>query len=352
VGQLGFFDLNRRYEELDAKNDPLVPIATLVAWESFRPKLKAALIKGELRKHDAERRSSAGRKPWDEVVIFKALVLQALYNLSDDQAEYQLRDRYSFGRFLGLGLEDAVPDAKTLWLYRETLAKAGVVEELFDLFDGFLKDKGYLAMGGQIIDATIVSAPKQHNSREENEAIKDGETPKDWKRKPAKNRQKDKDARWTKKNERSYFGYKNHIGVDRRHKFVRRYVVSDASVHDSQKLEDVLDASNTASDVWADSAYRSQEIEKKLAERGLKSRIHRRAYRNRQLSEAQQAANKMRSKVRARVEHVFGDQKTGMGAGIVRTIGIVRARCKIGLTNLVYNMRRFVCLERMATARE
>ena len=224
------------------------------------------------------------------------------------------------------------------------------MEELFDLFDGFLKDKGYLAMGGQIIDATIVSAPKQHNSREENEAIKDGETPEDWKRKPAKNRQKDKDARWTKKNERSYFGYKNHIGVDRRHKFVRRYVVSDASVHDSQKLEDVLDASNTASDVWADSAYRSQEIEKKLAERGLKSRIHRRAYRNRELSEAQKAANKMRSKVRARVEHVFGDQKNGMGAEIVRVIGIVRARSKIGMINLVYNMRRFVCLERMATA--
>ena len=193
-------------------------------------------------------------------MIFKALVLQALYNLSDDQAEYQLRDRLSFMRFLGLGLEDAVPDAKTLWLYREALAKAGAVEELFDLFDGLLKDKGYLAMGGQIIDATIVSAPKQHNSGEENETIKEGETPEDWKSKPAKNRQKDKDARWTKKHERSYFGYKNHIGVDRRHKFVRRYVVSDASVHDSQKFEDVLDASNTASDVWVDSAYRSAEI--------------------------------------------------------------------------------------------
>ena len=120
-------------------------------------------------------------------------------------------------------------------------------------------------------------------------------------------------------------------------------------MHDSQKLEGVLDASNTASDVWADSAYRSQEIEKMLAERGLKSRIHRRAYRNRELSEAQKAANKIRSKVRARVEHVFGDQKNGMGAEIVRVIGIVRARCKIGMTNLVYNMRRFVCLEGMAT---
>src|ERR1700731_473363 len=368
MGQLGFFDLNRRYESLDEKNDPLLAIAAMVPFESFRSKLKAALIKGELRTSDATPKSLAGRKPWDEVMIFKALVLQALYNLSDDQAEYQLRDRLSFMRFLGLGLEDAVPDAKTLWLYREALAKAGAVEELFDLFDGFLKDKGYLAMGGQIIDATIVSAPKQHNSREEKETIKNGKTPEDWKSKPAKNRQKDKDARWTKKNERSYFGFKNHIGVDRRHKFVRRYVVSDASVHDSQKFEDVLDSSNTASGVWAkrakgsvkrslmewraegDSAYRSDDIEEKLAERGLKSRIHRRAYRNRELSEAQKAANTTHSKVCARVEHVFDDQKNGMGAGIVRTIGIVRARCKIGMTNLVYNMRRFVCLERMAAA--
>src|SRR5882757_294032 len=163
MGQLGFFDLSRRYEGLDVKDDPLVAIAAMVPWESLRPKLKASLITGGLRASDVARKSPAGRKPWDEVVIFKALVLQALYNLSDDQAEYQLRDRLSFMRFLGLGLEDAVPDAKTLWLYREVLAKAGAVEELFDLFDGFLKDKGYLAMGGQIIDATIVSAPKQHN---------------------------------------------------------------------------------------------------------------------------------------------------------------------------------------------
>src|SRR3979490_1255697 len=268
MGQLGFFDLNRRYEGLDAKGDPLVAIAAMVPFKALRPKRKASRITGGLRASDVARKSPAGRKPWDEVVIFKALVLQALYNLSDDQAEYQLRDRLSFMRFLGLGLEDAVPDAKTLWLYREALAKAGAVEELFDLFDGFLKDKGYLAMGGQIIDATIVSAPKQHNSREENETIKEGETPEDWKSKLAKNRQEDKDARWTKKHERSYFGYKNHIGVDRRHKFVRRYVVTDASVYDSQKFEDVLDATNTAS--GADSAYRSAEIEEKLAECGLK----------------------------------------------------------------------------------
>ena len=130
MGQLGFFDLSRRYEGLDVKDDPLVAIAAMSPWESLRPKLKASLITGGLRASDVARKSPAGRKPWDEVVIFKALVLQVLYNLSDDQAECQLRDRLSFMRFLGLGLEDAVPDAKTLWLYREALAKAGAVEGL------------------------------------------------------------------------------------------------------------------------------------------------------------------------------------------------------------------------------
>lgn len=350
MGQLGFFDLSRRYEGLDGKNDPLVGLKIMVPWESFRAKLRAALVQGGLRTAQAERKSAAGRQPWDEVLIFKALVVQALYNLSDEQMEYQLRDRLSFMRFLDLGLEDAVPDATTLWLYREALAKAGAVSELFGLFDGYLKEKGYLAMGGQMIDATIVAAPKQRNSREESEAVKAGKTPEGWEKHPAKNRQKDKDARWTKKHGRSHYGYKNHLNADRRHKLVRRYAVTDAAVHDSQKLDDVLDAGNTASDVWADSAYRSAEIEAKLVERGLKSHIHARAARNRPLTKRQEAANQTRSKVRARIEHVFGDQHTGMGGKLVRTIGIVRARMKIGMQNLAYNMRRFVWLERMAAA--
>ena len=203
-------------------------------------------------------------------------------------------------------------------------------------------------MGGQIIDATIVPAPRQRNSRDDNAKVKAGETPAEWEAQPAKNRQKDKDARWTKKHGRSHFGYKNHICIDRRHKLVRRFTVTSASVHDSQKFEEVLDPGNTASGVWADSAYRSKEIEAKLAARGLKSRIHRRGCRNKPLTERQEAANKTRSSVRARVEHVFGSQHTSMGGKFVRTIGVVRARMKIGMQNLAYNMRRFVVLERSA----
>ena len=166
MGQMGFFDIANRYAGLDAKNDPLVKIDEVVPWEDFRPRLEAAW-----RKPAEDRKSPAGRKPWDALVMFKAIVLCALYNLSDDQVEYQLHDRLSFMRFLGLGLEDRVPDAKTVWLYREHLAQAGVIEALFDAFDGSLKKRGYLAMGGQIIDASIVPVPQQRNSRDENARI-------------------------------------------------------------------------------------------------------------------------------------------------------------------------------------
>jgi IS5 family transposase len=342
---MGFFDVARRYAGLDAKKDPLVGIETLVPWESFRGRLEAVW-----RKPAAAGKSKAGRKPWDAIVMFKAIVLCELYNLSDDQAEYQLRDRLSFVRFLGLGLEDTVPDAKTVWLYREQLAQAGVVERLFDDFDGHLRRQGYLAMGGQIIDASIVPVPKQRNSRDENARIKDGETPEGWAKQPAKRAQKDTDARWTKKHGKSHYGYKNHVNVDRRHKLVRRYQATPASVHDSQVGDDILDPDNTASGVWADSAYRSAEMEAKLAGKGLKSRIHRKGRRGKPLSEREKRGNRNRSKVRARVEHVFGAQSNDMGGTLVRCIGLVRVKARIGLKNLAYNMRRLVQLERLTVA--
>ena len=217
----------------------------------------AALEEAGLRAKAETRKSAAGRKPLDEIVMFKVLVLQSLYNLSDDNTEYMIRDRLSFMRFLGLGLENAVPDAKSIWLYREAWAKDGTAKVLFEAFDAYLKQQGYLAMGGQIVDATIVPVPKNRNTPEQNAAIKAGEVPSGWAENPAKLRQKDLDARWTKKHGRSHYGYKNHINIDRTHKLVREYTVTDAARHDSQELEAVLDPDNTASDVWADSAYRS-----------------------------------------------------------------------------------------------
>jgi IS5 family transposase len=245
--------------------------------------------------------------------MFKAILLCALYNLSDDQVEYQMRDRLSFVRFLGLALEDKVPDAKTVWLYRERLSQAGLIDALFEDFDGYLKGQGYQAMGGQIIDASIIAVPIQRNRRDENEQIKRGETPEAWADEPAKRRQKDTDARWTKKHGKRHYGYKNHVTIDRRHKLIRRYRVTDAAVHDSQVVEELLTPDNTASGVWADSAYRSKAIEATVKAKGLTSRIHRKGYRNHALRDWEKAGNQSRSRFRARVEHVFGAQRGDMG---------------------------------------
>ena len=345
MAQFGFFDADKRLGILSAKGDPLETIFGAVPWEEFRSDIAAVALTP-----DDAKKSTAGRKPIDAIVMFRMLVLQSLYNLSDEQVEYQVRDRLSFTRFLGLGFEDGIPDGTTLWLFREKLAKAGLVEKLFERFSRHLEAKGFIARGGQMVDATIVPVPKQHNSRDENEQVKAGKTPQAWKKKPAKNRQKDKDARWTKKHGKSFFGYKNHVNADAKHKLIRNYDVTDASVHDSQKLDGLLNKANTSNDVYADSAYRSAEIEARLAARGLRSRIHVRAWRNHPLSEAEEEANRTKSKVRARIEHVFGAQENTPGGRLVRTIGIVRAKAKIGLANLVYNVRRLVTLERMAAA--
>ena len=343
MSQMGFFDADKRLSILSSKGDPLEAISKLMPWEMFRADIESVVLPAE-----ESRKSNAGRKPIDALVLLRMLVLQSLYNLSDEQIEYQVRDRMSFTRFLGLGFEEGIPDGTTLWLFREKLAKAGLIDKMFERFGQHLEARGYIARGGQMVDATIVAVPRQRNSRDENEQVKAGTTPKDWKKRPSKNRQKDKDARWTKKHGRSFFGYKNHVNADARHKLIRDYTVSDASEHDSQKLDELVNRGNTSRDVYADSAYRSAEIERKLKAKGFRSRIHKRGRRNRPLTEADARANHRKSKVRARVEHVFGAQENAPGGRLVRTIGIVRAKIKIGLQNLAYNIRRLVILERAA----
>jgi IS5 family transposase len=334
----GMFDLQFRMEELSRGRDPLLKLNATLEWELFRP-LLAKLRPGE-------RKSNAGRPAFDALLMFKVLVLESLYNLSDDAVEYQIRDRLSFMRFLGLGVCERVPDAKTIWLFREHLAAAGLVEKLFARFDAELTRRGFAARKGQIVDASIVAAPRQRNTREENEHIKQtGQAPPEWEENPNKLRQKDVDARWTQKNEVNHYGYKNHISVDREHKLIRCYAVSDAALHDSQMFEQLLDEWNTSAEVWADSAYRFPASLEMLEACGYREHLQRKGVRGRPLTEWEKQGNRTRARVRARVEHVFGVQ-TMRAAGnlLVRTIGIVRARCKIGLRNLSYNLARYAKL--------
>ena len=339
MSQSGLFDLQFRLRKIDRNGDPLSKLNDLGPWESFREELETI--------HEKPRKSTAGRKPLDVILMFKMLVLQSLYNLSDDQTEQQVLDRLSFMRFLGLELGDAVPDAKTIWLFRERLKDACLVETIFEKFNAFLTQHGFAAQKGQIVDASIVSVPKQRNRRDENEKIKQGDAPDDWSE--AKRRQKDVDARWTKKRGVTYYGYKNHISVDVKHKFVRSYTVTDAAVHDSQVFEELLDESNTSRDVWADSAYRSEEKRQSLKAAGFREHLQRKGYRNRPLTDWEQRGNRTRARIRSRVEHVFGIQAKRAGYGIVHAVGLVRASVKIGLRNLAYNLDRYAGLAQAAT---
>jgi len=334
--QAGFFDFENRLEQLDAHGNPLRVLVDAIEFEAFRPTLDAV--------RDKVRKSNAGRKAYDVVLMFKMLVLQSLYNLADGQLEYQVRDRISFMAFLGLGPGDDVPDEKTVWLFREQLTQLALIEPLFAQFDADLAWAGFVAGKGSIVDASIVEAPRQRNTREENARIKEGERPACFDENPSKGRQKDTDARWMTKNKKRHFGYKNHINVDAKHKLIRQYTVTDAATHDSQAFNDLLDEDNTNKDVYADSAYRSAAISARLREQGYRDRIHRKGYRGHAIKERDKQANKNKSKIRARVEHVFGRQAQSLGGTLLRCIGLVRARARIGLRNLVYNFDRYARL--------
>ena len=172
AGFPGLFDVDERLKRLSDLGDQLLALAGAVDFEVFRPDLTKSLAYSD--------GAQGGRPPFDPVMMFKILVIQAANNLSDERAEFLINDRLSFMRFLGLSLSDRVPDARTIWLFREKLVKAEAIKPLFERFDAALRGAGYIAMGGQIVDATLMSAPKQRNTEDEKKAIKEGRVPEEW----------------------------------------------------------------------------------------------------------------------------------------------------------------------------
>ncbi len=356
VRQAGFWDVEHRLRQLSERGDPLEKLAATVDFEIFRPELDAALGPRD--------RSKGGRPSFEPVLKFRMLVLQAMHGLSLAQTEYLVADRLSWMRFCGLGPGDAVPDANTLWDFRAVLIAAGALDHLFARLDRAITEAGYLPMAGQIVDATLVTTPRQRNTEAEKARIKAGESADEiWPDKPAKARQKDVDARWTMKFSKAKpaadgkpqvdiavpaFGYKSHISIDRRHGIIRRQKVTDAAAHDGARLrEGLIDPSNTGSEVWADSAYRSAQNERFLRDAGKVSRIHRRKPKGKPMPRRTAQANAAKSAVRAHVEHPFAHQKGPMRL-VVRTIGIARATATVTLANIGYNMKRWCWLDRQS----
>jgi IS5 family transposase len=346
MSQAGFFDFDERLEQLNAHGNPLQTLDDAIDFELFRPTLQ------RVRDRPEPRKSNAGRKPYDVVLMFKMLVLGSLYGLADGQLEYQVRDRISFMAFLGLRPGERVPDEKTVWLFREQLTRLGLVEALFERFDAELTEAGFAASKGSILDASIVECPRQRNTRQENAQIKRGQRPAgfDDPRRPARGPQKDTDARWTLKHGKAYYGYKNHVNVDLKHKLIRRYRVTHAATHDSRAIDDLLDPRNTNKDVYGDGAYGSAATKKRIQARGYRDRTHRKAEPRRPLTDRDRRANTHKARLRARVEHVFGRQAQftcHTGKTLLRCIGLTRAKASLGLRNLTYNLDRYA---RLATA--
>ena len=289
--QSGFFDLQTRHAQLSAQGDVLERLNTAIDWELFRPVLAKLDIK--------ERKSNAGRKATDRILMLKLLIVQRLHGLSDEALEFQVRDRLSFMRFLGLHLESTVPDARTVWAFKEELQAHGLIDTLFDHFNTQLQRLGVALKTGQIIDATFIPVPVQRNTRAQNETIKRGGVPTEWQEDPKTLAHKDVDARWTKKNGISHYGYKNAINISVKDKIIIEWVDTNASVHDSQSFDAVvLSAERAGPVVYADSAYRSEETEEMLQEQGLESQIHERNYQGKPLDAEQVESNRAKSKSR------------------------------------------------------
>lgn len=330
----GFFDEQFRLEKLTSQNDPLVKLLQEINWEQFRRILTNAFEK--------EEKGIGGRPAFDYVMMFKILVLQRYYNLSDEQMQYQILDRLSFMRFLGLTLSDNVPDEKTIWLFRENLIEHKLIDKLFAKFLNSLEKANLVGKEGRMVDASFVEVPRQRNSREENQQIKEGIVPEDWEENSNKLSQKDLDARWTKKNNQTFYGYKDHVKVDEKSKLILGYKVTDASVHDSQPLEDLLNKKDKDQPLYADSAYTGEEQEKAIEKAGMINRVHEKGYKNRPLTKKQMKSNRKKSKFRARVEHVFGFMEISMKKMYIHSIGKTRAEGIIGLMNLTYNLLRSI----------
>ncbi len=334
----GLFDLEYHEKRIKEYQPPLAKLDSVIDWNLFRKLLEESFY--------IERKGPGGRPPYDKIMMFKIIILQKYYNLSDEQTEFQINDRTSFKQFLGLRIGDKIPDEKTIWYFKEQLANKSVSFKLFELFSQQLISKGVIAKEGSIIDASFVDVPKQRNTKEENKDIKNGQIPNSFQENKNKLAQKDTDARWAKKNNELHFGYKNHINADEKTKFITKYSVTSASSHDSTEIKNIVD--KTDNRLHADSAYRSKKIEEYLESINCQSYVHEKCYTNNLLTDIQKESNTIKSKIRARVEHIFGFMTSSMNNALhMRSIGVKRIKESIGLINLTYNLFRYEQLIRL-----
>ena len=323
---------DKRFEKISKLGDVLEQLNAIVNWHIFAPILNEAIprIKSE----------KGGRPPLSNLLMFKILVIKRLYNLSYDQIEYQINDRISFMRFLGLDIYSNIPDAKTIWLYEDMLSQNEAGKKLFDMFFNAIEEKGYFTRTGSIVDASFIEAPRRKNTKEQRETLKNGEIPEEWDdpAHPQKLAQRDTDATWTKKGNEAHFGYKDNVKVDLDSKLILDYMVTPASANDEKSARGLFNETDNVA--YGDGAYPNL-----ILPEGVVNMISEKAQRGHPMSEEQRLNNHIKAKKRCRVEHVFAGMVQMVGGTNIRCKNFIRASFGISMLNLLYNMRRILSLE-------
>jgi IS5 family transposase len=330
----GIFDYQHHVDRLAQRRTTLDRLKDMVDWEAFRPHLESAL--------PSRGPGTGGRPAYDAVFLFRILVLQRLHDLSDEGVELAVQERLTWHRFLDIHVGSAFPDRNTIWRFRQALVNKGAFLACFDAFFEQIARHGVRLESGKIVDATIIEVPVQRNRRSEIEQIKRGEVPPAWSDHPAKRCQKDTDARWTRKEGQNFFGYKGHVKVDQRTKLIQRIVVTPANMHESRLVGDLVSPGDKR--LYGDGAYRSAVIHDHLRHLRMQDWTNIPGRGRRPLGPDERMRNRRKSRIRARVEHVFAAMVTQIGGLYYRAIGLKRNAAAFEMQSLIYNMLRMTTL--------
>ena len=329
-------------------------------FEKYRPIIERGIAEYNKKKygdpsklyHDRRKRGG-GRPPLDPVLMFKVVLLGVLTRLSDLALSFMIADSTSYRIFLGVQ-PDFTVSCKTIWKYREIFAKTSVFQIIFQQHVFELQDKELMSTkGALIVDGSFVEAPKQRNSKEVNDKIKKGVDPElIWpgEKNAVRRRHKDVDASWTKKGDETHYGYKINVLVDSDSKLILCGYTSTAKMHDSQALDKLLSDEDKGRTLYGDSAYAGKPQQELTESFGLNHEFCEKGAKGHPLSESQKLANREKSAIRCRIEHIFGFIEMSMGGSFVRSVGRARAAGYQFATMFLYNLNRQAFLQKKAAA--
>jgi IS5 family transposase len=332
-----FFSETDYFKKVMVSQNRLIDLKERIDFEPFKSVLNQQLNINEFVKQSASK--------WEPLFLFKCLLLGIIFDYSDEELEYQLINRADFKVFLDLELMDNVPDKSTLWLFRESLVNSNSHKPLFDSYLDQIKLLGYSFKDERIVDGTVHETEHRCTSHEVDEKIKSGHVPEEWAKNPNILCQNDLTASWRSEGKKRYFGYLALIIVLSKYKFITNYAISPAHIDERKNVVGLVENEVHEFIAYADKGFVSQELKTKMNQKGVNFIAMEKEYLLSEDLPEVEKSNKAISKIRARVEHVFGNITMMMPQRPLRLIGIERNTFKIGMMYMLHNMFRLISIE-------